>query len=65
MNVSNKYDNGNDDWLSNNDNAWPVAYHGLSIPDFAIPKIIKGGLRLGFSNPFTMNIPAIYCSPNF
>ena len=40
MNVSNKYDNGNDDWLSTDDNAWPVAYHGLSIPDFAIPKLI-------------------------
>ena len=66
LKVSGKYDNGNDDWLSTNDKAWPVAYHGFRhCPDFAIPKVIKGGLRPGFINLKTKNVPAIYCSPSF
>ena len=65
LNVSKKYDNGNDDWLSTGDSAWPVVYHGFRhCPDFAIPKVIKGGLRPGFINAYT-GVPAIYCSPIF
>jgi hypothetical protein len=37
-----------------------LRYHA----DFAIPKIIKGGLRPGYKNAYT-DEPAIYCSPNF
>jgi hypothetical protein len=66
LNVSKKYDNENDDWLSTDDNAWPVAYHGFRhFPDFSIPKVIKEGLRPGFVNMFTGRYPAIYCGPNF
>ena len=54
MKVSGKYDNGNDDWLSTDDNGWPVAYHGFRhFPGFAIPKVIKEGLRPGFVNMYT------------
>ncbi len=62
--VTGKYED--DDWLSTNDKAWPVAYHGFRhSPDFAIPKVMKGGFRPGFVNVRTKNVPAIYCSPNF
>ena len=32
LNVLNKYDNGNNDWLTNNINSskWAIAYHGIS-----------------------------------
>ena len=66
LNVLKKYDNGNDGWLSTDDNSWPVAYHGFrNCPDFAIPKAIKGGLRPGYVNACTGGKPAIYCSPSF
>ena len=31
INVTNKYDNGNNDWIGNdgNKNEWAVAYHGI------------------------------------
>ena len=48
------------------DKGWPVAYHGLcKNSSFAIPKVIKGGLRPGYNNYYTNEVPAIYCSPNF
>ena len=66
LNVTKKYDNENDEWLSTGNSAWPVAYHGFRhCPDFAIPKVIKGGLRPGFINIPTKDVPAIYCSPSF
>ena len=65
LNVIKKFDNGDETWLETNDNAWPVAYHGIRhFPDFAISKIIKGGLRSGHNNAYT-DKPAIYCSPSF
>ena len=53
LNVSRKYDNDNNDWLSTDDKAWPVAYYGLKNSHFIIPKIIKSGIRPGFANMFT------------
>jgi hypothetical protein len=45
LNVLGKYDNGNDEWLTNNTNSskWAIAYHGLSSKNKAdiIKKLLK------------------------
>jgi hypothetical protein len=45
LNVLGKYDNGNDEWLTNNTNSseWAIAYHGLSPKNKAdiIKKLLK------------------------
>ena len=48
LNVINKYDNGNNDWLSKdgNKNEWAVAYHGLRNGN-AIKSIILEGFKPG------------------
>jgi hypothetical protein len=56
LNVINKYDGGNNDWLGKdgNKNEWPVAYHGIGVEEgssFTLEKvinlIINGGLKAG------------------
>ena len=62
LNVSKIYDEGNDDWLSTNDKAWPVVFYGFrQWSDFAIPKVLKGGLRPGYLDSYK----DISCSPDF
>ena len=48
LNVKEKYDNGNDDWLgcNNSKNEWAVAYHAISDGRYLKP-IIAGGFRTG------------------
>ena len=56
----------NQPWLGTGDKAWPIVYHGIySNMEFALPKIIKGGLRPGPNNAYTNGVPAIYCTPDF
>ena len=47
LNVSKKYDNGNDDWLAHdgNKNEWAVAYH--SVDGKVLSMIIFSGFRAG------------------
>ena len=50
LNVSNKYDDGNDDWLMMNGNPreWAVAFHGITITQSsAIQGVINRGLQAG------------------
>jgi hypothetical protein len=37
LKVSGLFDDGNDDWLGTDENAWPVAYHGTGNYDFVVP----------------------------
>ena len=66
MKVTNRFDDGNNDWLSATRNdAWPVAYHGVQGDAIYIaPKVAIEKLRKGFNNAFTKS-PAIYCTPDF
>jgi hypothetical protein len=49
LKVTDKYDNGDKEWLSKRGtpNEWAVAFHGIKCPEFVIPKIIVEGLRAG------------------
>lgn len=40
LKVSGVFDNGNDDWLGTDENAWPVVYHGFKNANFILPKVI-------------------------
>jgi hypothetical protein len=61
LNVSGKFDDGDDTWLgmSNLPGEWAVAYHGT--PSVNVPKIITSPLRVGLNNVYGLGI---YCSPN-
>ena len=53
INVLNKYDNGNNDWLSKdgNKNEWAIAYHGIGIKmgtKFTLEKVTNCILKEGF-----------------
>ena len=53
INVLNKYDNGNNDWLSKNGNKneWAVAYHGIGVKmgsGFTLEKVTNCILKEGF-----------------
>ena len=53
LNVLNKYDNGNNDWLAKNGNKneWAIAYHGIGIKmgsGFTLEKVTKAILKEGF-----------------
>ena len=53
INVLGKYDNGNNDWLSNdgNKNEWAIAYHGIGIKmgsGFTLEKVTNLILKEGF-----------------
>ena len=61
--VTSIFDNGNDHWLSMDQNtSWPVVYHGFKNFDFVLPKVIKGNYNGGGLRP---GQEAIYCSPKF
>ncbi len=42
LKVMGVFDNGNDDWLGTYEVSWPIAYHDFKIPNFVLPKVIKG-----------------------
>ena len=80
LNVSGKYDNGNDDWLKmdGNLNEWAVAYHGIGINKNNVEQItnliftggFKAGPRQGLENDddiyhFGQKVgKGVFCSPN-
>jgi hypothetical protein len=61
LNVSGKYDNGNDTWLgmSNCPGEWCIAYHGT--PHQNVKSIMSSPLRIGPNNAFGRGI---YCTPD-
>ena len=80
LNVTDKYDNGNNDWLAydNNPNEWAIAYHGVgrwsTNPEDVTGKIAKGGFKPGENQAYNdyedMYHPGkkigngVYCSPS-
>ena len=61
LNVLNKYDNGNNDWIANNSNKneWAVAYHGTGVKmgsSFTLEKvtnsILSGGFKAGLGQAY-------------
>ena len=53
LRVYGKFDNGNDNWLSNNHNVgeWYIAYHGTGYNDVPL-EIIKNGFKIGDRQDF-------------
>ena len=51
LNVSTKFDKGNDEWLGTEKNSWPVAYHACKHIAITLPQVLKGNFRDGGLRP--------------
>ncbi|CAG8739299.1 4526_t:CDS:2 [Gigaspora rosea] len=61
LKVTGKYDNGNDEWLGKDINAWPVSYHGTNI--YSAKLITEEGYLLSKGKRFAYG-HGIYSTPD-